>query len=865
MLKVKTKCSLSKYHIMKIFKTIIVLWLCCFVHLASAQKILNGEYFIDQDPSPGKGIAIVGAAGDSINLKNFEIPTNGLDLGSHTLGIRVKDSLGFWSPNYCTPFSILAGTSSNTGANKTKIIKGEYFIDQDPSPGKGIAIVGAEGDSINLNNFEIPTNGLGLGSHTLGIRVRDSLGFWSPNYCTPFSIIKQVNDSITANTKLVGGEYFFGIQDPGIGNGIALKNLPAKDSVWDLSNINIPLTDTIGIGSHYVTIRFLQNDGLWSANNTIAYDVCLSVPITPTATGGVVCGGTGTATVVAKGAITKQYNWYANSFGGTPLKTSSLDDSTFTTPTLTNTTTYWVAQKTANCNSPRSKVTVTVFDALPTPNAKNVNRCGNGPMLLSATEATEGTTYRWYETDTSTQWLAEGLTYLTDSITTSRTYTVTTISKGGECESPVKKTLVAQIKACVPQVITFKPIPDLIYGFDNFYVLNNTTDQNLKVKYHIVSGPVNLSHDTLYPFGIGKVTIYAYQEGDSNTIAAAAVVIQSFRVLAGSTSLIVEIPNPVCTGAELKFLSTAVKDGKYEWFGPNDFSSTLQSPSIYNVALSDSGLYRVNVITPSDTLFTTVRVKVAQSPNKISLYAQQQSLCAKSYTLFTLGDSIKTYQWFYNAKKLVADIDSVLTPTLSGVYSVLGSNNAGCGISSSPLYVNVDPDSLPSIYKLKNPGRLKGTAAESYQWYVDNYYIANSNKQELPLYVNGNYKLKTIDKKGCEHFSVSFAVNDDNLSELKKEMVDGNTVTFDYLAETMAVLSPNPSQEELYIHWEIAQKGTVSIALYNAIGQEVKQISTSKTTTDFAYTLSLRDLPSGIYQFKMTVGDKRYQQTIVKE
>ena len=139
MLKVKTKCSLSKYHIMKIFKTIIVLWLCCFVHLASAQKILNGEYFIDQDPSPGKGIAIVGA----------------------------------------------------------------------------------EGDSINLNNFEIPTNGLGLGSHTLGIRVRDSLGFWSPNYCTPFSIIKQVNDSITANTKLVGGEYFFGIQDPGIGNGIA--------------------------------------------------------------------------------------------------------------------------------------------------------------------------------------------------------------------------------------------------------------------------------------------------------------------------------------------------------------------------------------------------------------------------------------------------------------------------------------------------------------------------------------------------------------------------------------------------------------------------------------------------------------------
>jgi len=829
-------------------------------------KIVKGEYFIDIDPSPGKGIAIVGAAGDSIDLTNIQIPITGLGVGTHTLGIRVRDSLGFWSPNYCTPFSILAGTSTNAGANKTKIVLGEYFIDTDPSPGKGIAIVGAAGDSIDLTNIQIPTTGLGIGSHTLGIRVRDSLGFWSPNYCTPFSILNQATQNDSIAPQIITGEYFFGIIDPGYGKGITLSNLPKADSIWDLSNLNIKLDDTLGIGTHYVTIRFLQNNGLWSANNTIPFDVCLSVPSRPTATGEVVCGGSGTATIKATGSASKQYAWYADSYGGTALKSSAVNDSVYTLPApIKVTTSYWVAQKTANCNSPRTKVTVTVFDVLPTPNAKNVSRCGNGKFELTATGAPVGATYRWFSSDTSKTWLAQGLTYKTDSILATRTFTVATISAGGECQSPVKKTLVAQILACTPQVITFPAVPDLIYGFDNYYVLKATSDKGLKVKYQLVSGPASLSNDTIYPFGIGNVTVYAYQEGDSNSIAAAAAVVRTFRITAGSSTLLVDIPNPLCTGAELKFTATAIKDGKYEWTGPNGFKSSLQNPSIYNVQLSDSGVYRLNVFAPSDTLFTTVIVKVAKSPSKISLYAQQQSLCTKEYTLFTLGDSIKTYQWFYNAKTLVGNTDSILTPTLSGVYSVTGANTAGCGISSSPMYVNVDPDSLPTITKLRNPSKLKASPATKYQWYVNNYFIAGGNLQELSLYVNGRYKLKTIDNKGCEHFSLEYTINDDNLSDLRLEQVQNNTVYLTSLNENEAVISPNPTTDILNIHWDIAPKGNVEILVYNAQGMLVKQLSIPKTKADFDYTLPLTDFSSGLYRIKLAIGEKVYFETVIKE
>jgi hypothetical protein len=840
-----------------------------------AYSLQKAECFIDKDPGLGNGTAIPMTAGDSIFLTNVSYVVTGLSTGTHKLYARVCDSLGRWSTAKAYPFWVNDTTQSNAPSNVKNVYqyayslqKAEYFIDKDPGLGNGTAIPMTAGDSISLTNVSYVVTGLSTGTHKLYARVCDSLGRWSTAQAYPFWVNDTTSnkhniDSLayTPNSKLIYGEYYLGSIDPGYGNG--------QPFVFDAdTTINLTgsvLMDTLLPGTHMLSYRFKSSQNFWGITERFTFEVCLNPPPFPDAVStGVICGGIGTATLKASGKTKQKYAWYSNSWGGTPL--ASENDSVFTTPTIISSTNYYIAEIGSTCNGPRKVAQVTVYQVLPKPDVFTQIRCGAGIFLCKPKTKISGLTIRWYNTDTSKTYFAQGDSIITDSLTASSTSIyASSVTIDGSCESTNKTAFLLIVKACTPQTITFPVIRDQIYGFDTYYKLDATASSGFKVKYTIIQGPVRISNDTLYPTGIGEVVIKAYQLGDSLNINEAPIVIRTFRVLAGSATLLVEIPNPLCSGRELKFTSTAILDGKYEWSGPNGFTSQLQSPSIYNVSFADTGIYRVNVISPTDTLFTTVKVKVVKSPTLLDLNSRQQSLCNNSYTLFTKGDSIVNYQWFYNAKKLVGNIDSLLVPSLTGVYSVTGANAAGCGISSSPLYVNVDPDSLPTIAKLRTPSRLKSSPADKYQWYINNYYITSSNKQELPIYVNGRYKIKTVDKKGCEHFSLEYTINDDNLSELKTNMVQDSSVTFADLTENNAILSPNPSAEIFNIHWSIPSRGTVTIQVFNAQGMLIKSISALKTVELFDYDLALTDFSNGIYYLHMMIDDKIHHQSIVKK
>ncbi len=67
-----------------------------------------------------------------------------------------------------------------------------------------------------------------------------------------------------------------------------------------------------------------------------------------------------TASLTASGGTT--YKWYTTSSGGTAVYTGA----TYTTPALSQTTTYYVANNNGTCESPRTAVTVTVSSTPPT-------------------------------------------------------------------------------------------------------------------------------------------------------------------------------------------------------------------------------------------------------------------------------------------------------------------------------------------------------------------------------------------------------------------------------------------------------------------------------------------------------------------
>jgi hypothetical protein len=78
------------------------------------------------------------------------------------------------------------------------------------------------------------------------------------------------------------------------------------------------------------------------------------------------------------------------------------------------------------------------------------------------------------------------------------------------------------------QVINFRPIPDLTYG-RSAYSLEATSTSGLPIGYRIISGPATISGDQLLITGTGRVIVEAFQDGNTDYIAAA--VQQRFTVL----------------------------------------------------------------------------------------------------------------------------------------------------------------------------------------------------------------------------------------------------------------------------------------------------------------------------------------------
>ena len=183
----------------------IFLWLFyCLSTLSIAQNnISHFEYYIDQDPGKGSGVKVE-APSTNTDI-NFTISTENLNNGIHLLGIRAWNGK-LWTHTLSKYFS--------TSTNLTEI---EYFFDTDPGIGNGIKIETNNINDFSFIEFDLSTENLTAGIHTLGIRSKVS-GLWSSTLISIIHVCKS-------NSELIERvEYFFN-NDPGIGNGIDRKSV----------------------------------------------------------------------------------------------------------------------------------------------------------------------------------------------------------------------------------------------------------------------------------------------------------------------------------------------------------------------------------------------------------------------------------------------------------------------------------------------------------------------------------------------------------------------------------------------------------------------------------------------------------------
>ncbi|MDZ7649137.1 MAG: hypothetical protein U5K54_19315 [Cytophagales bacterium] len=143
-----------------------------------------------------------------------------------------------------------------------------------------------------------------------------------------------------------------------------------------------------GTTNYYVSIDNGTCEG--ARMNVIA--IIDPIPTAPTTTGNGSCAAT-SLTLNAAGGTAGQYRWYPVATGGTAIAAQT--NSSYATPVISTTTTYYVSINNGICESTRTPVIATINTTPNAPTTTGNSSCGPGVTTLSADGGTAGQ-YRWY-------------------------------------------------------------------------------------------------------------------------------------------------------------------------------------------------------------------------------------------------------------------------------------------------------------------------------------------------------------------------------------------------------------------------------------------------------------------------------------
>lgn len=153
------------------------------------------------------------------------------------------------------------------------------------------------------------------------------------------------------------------------------------------------------------------------------------IPPAPAAQTSSICYGTSTNLSINSATPGTTYQWYDAPIGGRLLTTGT----SYQTPVLENTTTYYVQDINGGCTSSRAPVQVIVNLPVAAPSSSGAIVCSGSGTMLTATSTVKGAIYQWYNAPTGGTLLATDSTYTTPALTATTKYYVQTVL--GDCAS----------------------------------------------------------------------------------------------------------------------------------------------------------------------------------------------------------------------------------------------------------------------------------------------------------------------------------------------------------------------------------------------------------------------------------------------
>jgi hypothetical protein len=188
-----------------------------------------------------------------------------------------------------------------------------------------------------------------------------------------------------------------------------------------------------------------QSTGSCQSTGRLAVTISLIAPPAITSASGNSRCGTGTVSLSAT-ASSGVVNWYNMASGGTLLGTGN----TYTTPSISSTTSYWVAALGSGCETQTRTEVIATINAIPTiTSVTNGSNCGAGTVTISAAASTG--TVEWYTASSGGSSLGSGNNFTTPSIGTTTNYYASANNNG--CISASRSLVVASIYP-IPTIIS---------------------------------------------------------------------------------------------------------------------------------------------------------------------------------------------------------------------------------------------------------------------------------------------------------------------------------------------------------------------------------------------------------------------------
>jgi len=145
--------------------------------------LVLAESFVDIDPGFGRGRPIQ-VTTSSLAEARFDVQTQSLEPGFHTLFVRFKDQRGNWGFARGSQFYVAPVADGVV----FPLVKLEYFFDgNDPGVGSALGIEIARAQTLS-GDYEIDFGNLASGAHTITMRAQNANGEWGLGVLSSFEV-----------------------------------------------------------------------------------------------------------------------------------------------------------------------------------------------------------------------------------------------------------------------------------------------------------------------------------------------------------------------------------------------------------------------------------------------------------------------------------------------------------------------------------------------------------------------------------------------------------------------------------------------------------------------------------------------------